>query len=73
MSARGNGGSGGSSLILGAGYIGAMLAECLLEQDDDVVLADNWYATDRSSWPSSRARAPASRPPTSATVRDSTS
>ncbi len=47
MSARGNGGSGGSSLILGAGYIGAMLAECLLEQDDDVVLADNWYATNR--------------------------
>ena len=36
-----------ASLILGAGYIGAMLAECLLEQDDDVVLADNWYATDR--------------------------
>jgi UDP-glucose 4-epimerase len=36
-----------ASLILGAGYIGAMLAECLLEQDEDVVLADNWYATDR--------------------------
>jgi nucleoside-diphosphate-sugar epimerase len=47
MSASGNGDSGSSSLILGAGYIGAMLAECLLEQDDDVVLADNWYATDR--------------------------
>jgi nucleoside-diphosphate-sugar epimerase len=34
-------------LILGAGYMGAALAEVALEQDDAVTLADNWYATDR--------------------------
>ncbi len=35
-------------LILGAGYIGAALAERALSQGEDVVLADNWYATERS-------------------------
>jgi nucleoside-diphosphate-sugar epimerase len=35
-------------LVLGAGYIGARLAELALERGDEVVLADNWYATDRS-------------------------
>jgi nucleoside-diphosphate-sugar epimerase len=34
-------------LMLGAGYVGARLAELALERGDDVVLADNWYATDR--------------------------
>lgn len=32
-------------LVLGAGYIGAKLAELALETGEDVVLADNWYAT----------------------------
>jgi nucleoside-diphosphate-sugar epimerase len=35
-------------LVLGAGYIGARLAELALERGDDVVLADNWFATERS-------------------------
>jgi len=35
-------------LILGAGYMGAALGEVALEQDHGVVLADNWYATDRA-------------------------
>jgi nucleoside-diphosphate-sugar epimerase len=35
-------------LVLGAGYIGAALAELALSEGDDVTLADNWYATDRS-------------------------
>lgn len=34
-------------LVLGAGYIGAKLAELALEQGHEVVLADNWYATGR--------------------------
>jgi nucleoside-diphosphate-sugar epimerase len=34
-------------LVLGAGYIGASLAELALDRGDEVVLADNWYATDR--------------------------
>jgi len=34
-------------LILGAGYIGAKLAELALDRGQDVVLADNWYATRR--------------------------
>ena len=38
---------GARSLILGAGYMGAALAEVALEQDHDVTLADNWYLTDR--------------------------
>jgi nucleoside-diphosphate-sugar epimerase len=35
-------------LVLGAGYIGAKLAELGLGRGDDVVLADNWFATERS-------------------------
>ncbi len=34
-------------LILGAGYLGAKAAELALDRGDEVVLADNWYATDR--------------------------
>jgi UDP-glucose 4-epimerase len=37
-----------SLLILGAGYVGAALAEGALAAGDDVTLADNWYATDRA-------------------------
>ena len=32
--------------MLGAGYIGGEVARQALERGDDVVLADNWYATD---------------------------
>jgi nucleoside-diphosphate-sugar epimerase len=35
-------------LVLGAGYIGAKLAELALEAGHEVVLADNWFATQRS-------------------------
>jgi UDP-glucose 4-epimerase len=35
-------------LVLGAGYIGAKLAELALAEGNDVVLADNWFATERS-------------------------
>ena len=35
-------------LVLGAGYIGARLAELALREGHEVVLADNWYATDRT-------------------------
>ena len=34
-------------LVLGAGYLGAKLAELALEDAHDVVLADNWRATSR--------------------------
>jgi nucleoside-diphosphate-sugar epimerase len=34
-------------LVLGAGYIGAALAELALSEGDEVTLADNWHATDR--------------------------
>jgi nucleoside-diphosphate-sugar epimerase len=34
-------------LILGAGYLGAKVAELALARGDEVVLADNWYATER--------------------------
>ena len=37
-----------SVLILGAGYLGAVLAELGLEEGADVCLADNWYASQRS-------------------------
>ena len=36
-----------SLLVLGAGYIGAALAELALAEGDEVTLADNWYATER--------------------------
>jgi UDP-glucose 4-epimerase len=35
-------------LILGAGYVGAALAEQALDHGHQVMLADNWYATERS-------------------------
>jgi nucleoside-diphosphate-sugar epimerase len=35
-------------LVLGAGYIGAKLGELALSRGDEVVLADNWFATDRA-------------------------
>src|SRR4051812_12432083 len=35
-------------LVLGAGYIGAKLGELALARGDEVVLADNWYATARA-------------------------
>jgi len=35
-------------LVLGAGYIGAKLAELGLADGHEVVLADNWFATERS-------------------------
>ena len=60
-------------LILGAGYIGAAVAELALERGEEVVLADNWYATDaRAARRARAAPARASRPPTSATARRST-
>jgi nucleoside-diphosphate-sugar epimerase len=34
-------------LVIGAGYIGAALAELALARGESVVLADNWRATDR--------------------------
>jgi nucleoside-diphosphate-sugar epimerase len=35
-------------LVLGAGYIGGDVARLALARGDEVVLADNWYATDRA-------------------------
>jgi nucleoside-diphosphate-sugar epimerase len=35
-------------LVLGAGYIGAAVAQRALADGEDVVLADNWYATDEA-------------------------
>jgi nucleoside-diphosphate-sugar epimerase len=35
-------------LILGAGYLGGALAELALSRGEEVTLADNWYATERS-------------------------
>jgi nucleoside-diphosphate-sugar epimerase len=35
-------------LVLGAGYIGAKLAKLALADGHEVVLADNWFATERS-------------------------
>ena len=34
-------------LVLGAGYVGAALAGQALQAGEDVLLADNWYATRR--------------------------
>jgi nucleoside-diphosphate-sugar epimerase len=36
-----------SLLVLGAGYLGAALADAALGAGDRVTLADNWYATER--------------------------
>jgi nucleoside-diphosphate-sugar epimerase len=36
-----------SLLVLGAGYIGARLAELALTEGHEVTLADNWFATER--------------------------
>jgi nucleoside-diphosphate-sugar epimerase len=38
----------GRVLVLGAGYIGARLCELALGEGHEVVLADNWFATERS-------------------------
>ena len=38
----------GPVIVLGAGYVGTRFGELALEAGHDVVLADNWYATDRS-------------------------
>lgn len=35
-------------LVLGAGYLGARLSELALDEGNEVVLADNWYATERT-------------------------
>ena len=35
-------------LVLGAGYIGGEVARQALARGDEVVVADNWYATDRA-------------------------
>jgi nucleoside-diphosphate-sugar epimerase len=40
--------AGGPLLILGAGYLGGALAELALSRGEEVTLADNWYATERS-------------------------
>lgn len=37
-----------SLLVLGAGYIGAALAELALSEGDETILADNWHATRRA-------------------------
>ena len=37
----------GPILVLGAGYIGAKLAELALDRGVEVTLADNWFATRR--------------------------
>ena len=37
-----------SLLVLGAGYIGARLAELALGEGHEVTLADNWFATERA-------------------------
>lgn len=34
-------------LVLGAGYVGAKLAEVAIDDGHEVVLADNWWASDR--------------------------
>jgi nucleoside-diphosphate-sugar epimerase len=45
-----------TDLILGAGYIGARLAELAMESGREVVLADNWFATDQAQVDGMRAR-----------------
>ena len=48
-------------LVLGAGYVGAKLAERALDAGHEVVLADNWHATAASSCTGSRIAARGSR------------
>ncbi len=43
-------------LVLGAGYLGAKVAELSLARGEEVVLADNWYATDREQLAALEAR-----------------
>jgi len=43
-------------LILGAGYVGAALAELALDEGHGVVLADNWYATEPAALAGLQAR-----------------
>ncbi len=43
-----NGAPASLQLVLGAGYLGAKVAELALARGDRVVLADNWYATERT-------------------------
>jgi nucleoside-diphosphate-sugar epimerase len=43
-------------LVLGAGYIGAEVGRQALARGDEVVLADNWHATDRAQLDSLDAR-----------------
>jgi len=43
-------------LVLGAGYLGSKLAELALSRGEDVVLADNWFATKRSQLEALQAR-----------------
>ncbi|MFN2472237.1 MAG: NAD-dependent epimerase/dehydratase family protein [Gaiellaceae bacterium] len=43
-------------LVLGAGYLGAKVAELALERGHEVVLADNWYATERGELATLEAR-----------------
>jgi nucleoside-diphosphate-sugar epimerase len=38
----------GSLLILGAGYLGAALADLALSEGEQVILADNWFAVERA-------------------------
>jgi nucleoside-diphosphate-sugar epimerase len=46
----------GSILVLGAGYVGAAVAERALAAGDDVLLADNWHATARDQTAALEAR-----------------
>jgi nucleoside-diphosphate-sugar epimerase len=43
-------------LILGAGYIGARMAELAIDEGRELILADNWYATERAQLDSLSAR-----------------
>jgi nucleoside-diphosphate-sugar epimerase len=47
MASASPGSSPGALLILGAGYLGAALADAALAAGHAVTLADNWYATER--------------------------
>jgi len=43
-------------LVLGAGYVGAKIAELALDEGHDVLLADNWHATRREQTDALEAR-----------------